>query len=127
MKRGCQKRQNAKFQLNPITSHFVLFSIPEEIAMHVTGRKFSNFSKLKFSNIFFFFAKWSLGMKRGCQKRQNAKFQLNPITSHFVLFSIPEEIAMHVTGREFSIFQNKILNIKFFKILIFFLQDGVWE
>ena len=90
-----------KFQLNPTTSHFVLFSIPEEIAMHVTGRKFSYFSKLNF------FCKMEIGNEKGnSKKRLNAKFQLNPIASHFVLFSIPEEIAMHVTGRKFSKFSK---------------------
>ena len=51
-----RKRLNAKFQLNPITTYFVLFSVPEKVAIYVTGRKFSN--------SFVYFAKWSLGMKR---------------------------------------------------------------
>ena len=112
MKRGCHKRLNAKLQLNTIISYFVLFFIPEDIAIYVTGRNFSNFTN--FSSIFFS-AKWSLGMKRGCKKRLNAKFQLNPITS------IPEEIALYVTGKKFSNFS------KFSNIFFFFLQNGVWE
>ena len=45
------------------------------------------------------------GMKRGCQKRLNAQFQLNPIALYFVLFSIPEKIAMCVKGRKFLIWE----------------------
>ena len=69
--------------MNPITSHFKLFSIPKEIAIYVTGRKFSNFSKFKI-----FFCKIELGNEKEMPKnRLNAKFQLNPIIfSNFQFF-----------------------------------------
>ena len=65
MKRGCQKRLNAKFQLNAITSYFVLFSIQEEISINVTGRKFSN-----------------LGIKEVCQKK--AKCEISAESDNFI-------------------------------------------
>ena len=69
-------------------------------------KQFSNFSKLKFSNFqIFFFAKWSLGIKRGAKKAK-CEISAESDTLHFVLFSIPEEIAMHVAGRKFSIFSK---------------------
>ena len=88
---------NAIFQLNPITSYFVLFSIPEEITIYVTGRKFSKFKNK-------IIAKWSLGMKRGCQ--ENAQCEISAESDNFILFSNPEEIAIYITRRKFSSFSK---------------------
>ena len=72
-----------------MTSFFVLFSIPKEIAIYVTGRKFSkkkNYCKMEFKN------------EKGTPKTKlNAKLQLNAISSYFVLFSVPEDFAKYVT------------------------------
>ena len=62
--KGTPKRPNAKVQLNPIASYFVLFSVPEEIAIYVTGRIFSNFSKLKI-----FFCRMEFGNEKGMPKK----------------------------------------------------------
>ena len=94
--KGMQKRLYAKYQMNPITSNFVLFSVPEEIAICICHMK-KIFKKKKN------YCKRELGNEKGTPKKKlNTKLQLNPISSYFVLFSVPEEIAIYVTGRKFS-------------------------
>ena len=101
-KKGCTTKLNAKFWLNPITSCFVLFSIPEEKG-YLCHWKMENFQNFQV----FCFCKMEFGNEKGMPKRKlNAKFQLNPITSYFLQFSIREEIAIHNTRREISSFSN---------------------
>ena len=101
--------KNTKCEISAESDNFIFrpifYSKGNRIICH--GKK--NFKIFKKKII----AKWSLRMKRGCQKKLNAKYQLNPVTSSFVLFYIPEETAIYVIGRKlfylikiFQIFSN---------------------
>ena len=99
------KELNLKFQLNPITSYSSYFLFQRKSLYLSQEEKFQNFQLFQKFPIFFYLQNrvWE---KKGMPNRQNVNFELNPITSYFVLFAIPEDIAVYVTGRKFSKFSN---------------------